>query len=191
MARKSPPPPPRSRKRQPPPPPSSQRSDEWFDTKVYEPLVKVEKTHRGCAMALAATLQHAISRKPRRLFWCVDIHRDIGVSEDNPVESPQYVAFMEAVKKFRATVDSQCSFSKAKTDCPVGFVIRHTITTQAKDKEKIVSAFSIPWAGDLTLLCGSDPSVGAWRVWPDEPFNHDPADILGLPDTFWVDGIPF
>ena len=184
MARKSPPPPP-SRKR----PPPIHRAAQW-DATVYEPLVKVtEKSGRGCALALVAYLQQALSGKPRRLYWCLDLHRDMGVPKANPVASPEYEVFMETMKRFRATVDYSPDIHKAQ--CQIGLILRHTITTQMAGMTEVLSSFNVPWKGDLTLLGTSDPVVGVWRLWPVEPFKPNHDNLLGLPETFWVDGIPF
>lgn len=124
------------------------------------------------------------------MFWCLDLHRDMGVPKDHPVGSPQYENFMVMMKRFRATVDDQVAHGYPEAG-EVGFILRHTITTQTQDKREVVSLFKVPWGKFDYTRVGGDLAVGVWRLWPAEPMKYDSDDILGLPETFWVDGIPF
>tara|TARA_Y100000034_G_C6853753_1_gene387637 strand:+ start:168 stop:587 length:420 start_codon:yes stop_codon:yes gene_type:complete len=139
-------------------------------------------------MAMTACFLEAVAGKPQRLFWCLDLHEDARVPVDNPVSSPEYEEFMGTLMRLREALDRQ---AWGKFRCKVAMALRHTITTQTRGKQKLLSLFTVPWMTDLTVLCGSDPSVGVWRLWPEEPFNPDPDDLLALPETFWVDGVPF
>lgn len=181
---------------------------------------------RGLAMALAARMLHATTQQPHRIVWCVDISRDVGEGAEwgTDPSDPLRVCSVCSEPVFEEADGSTNCHEGHKAEAVTPSVWgKHLITMrswlewqeQAKGSKTPMAltvryphpshggllniTYTVPYRVDLRVLCGYDPPVGVWRIWPMPPgkvdqFGNPVADRPKgdvLPHSFWWSGIPF
>jgi hypothetical protein len=141
-------------------------------------------------MALTAAAIEVLTEQPQRLWWCVDLKRDIGPDAEKVIEpgSPWgETPFAKVLMELKQALDSQTWASP----CTLGYVIRCELPSTGRVVDLDL------WGGynvDVVRFTRRSPPVGVWR-WGPEPRGSDrytmPGERFRLPDSFYLDGIPF
>lgn len=169
---------------------------------LHPPTEPIPPGHRGQAMAIAAWAMNVLGDWPVRLVWCVDLHRDVGPDADNPLDPSNptgpdgtVTQWGQYLVRFRDALNRQ---AWGPQQCNLSMVVRYRTGSTGRAVECV---FEIPWHVNLCVMGRAGPPVGVWRLlWePQRAINerygnrpaHNPFEGDTMPDTFWLDGIPF
>jgi hypothetical protein len=147
---------------------------------------------RGAALSMAMLAMEALTGRPQRLLWCVDILRDVAMPL-KPSTAPEVLASGLAGDEINGAFGALLTRLKSALDrlrdspstCRFAVVVRYA---DAHGGEPFSYTMNTGYRIDVVRIAGGPPPAGVWRVF-DAPLPHNDEDVP--PPEWWTDVIPF
>ena len=143
------------------------------------------------AAAMVAVAREALSGKEQKLVWKVDLRRDVG-EPDAPEDPDGYrdKRWTETLERLRRAIEDMEGTEDAVT--PFGMIVVCMVgVDEGKPPKPVAVELSSSHLVDLGKFLTAKPPVGKWLLMGDDEFKEKSLGREAIPDSYFIDGVPF